>query len=239
MERCLELGERGGFAYAAIATRADLSRSLSYLGDGERALAIAEEALAIARERMPPGASLAQVARADALITRRDHATALAALDEVDLMMFPEPDRTFLLVASRLARARVAQLTGEPLDAAAIASDVARHLRSNGVQILVAEALVAQGGALIAAERFEDAERTLADAVGSAERLGERRALWEALALSADLAARRGEDAAELLHRARGVAEEIAAGIPDEDLRRRFLARDNVRALAAEGQRER
>jgi class 3 adenylate cyclase/tetratricopeptide (TPR) repeat protein len=237
MERCLGLGERGGFAYAGIATRADLSRVLAYLGDGERALALAEEALAIARERVPPAASLAHVARADASIAAGDHAAALAALDEVDLMMLPEPDRTFLLVASRLARARVALRTGDPQDAAAIATDVARHLRSNGVQVLVAEALVALGGALIAAERFEDAEEVLTDAIGSADRLGERKTLWEALALSADLAARRGaeEDAVGLRRRARGIVEEIAAGITDEDLRERFLARDDVHALAVEG----
>jgi class 3 adenylate cyclase/tetratricopeptide (TPR) repeat protein len=237
MERCLELGERGGFAFAGIATRADLARALSYLGDGDRALALAEEALAIARERVPPAASLAHVARADALITAGDHAAALAALDEVDPMMLPEPDRTFLLVASRLARARVAIRTGDPQEAAAIAGDVARHLRSNGVQILVAEALVSLGGAHVAAERFEDAERELTDAIESADRLGERKTLWKALALSADLAARRGaeEDAAALRRRARGIVEEIAAGILDEDLRGRFLTRDDVRALAGEG----
>jgi class 3 adenylate cyclase/tetratricopeptide (TPR) repeat protein len=237
IERCLELGERGGFAYAGIATRADLSRALSYLGDGGRALALAEEALAIARERVPPAASLAHVARADALIAAGDHAAALAALDDVDLMMLPEPDRTFLLVASRLARARVALRTGDPQEAAAIAGDVARHLRSNGVQVLVAEALVALGGAFIEAERFEDAERELTDAIVSADRLGERKTLWEALALSADLAARRGaeEDSAGLRRRARGIVEGIAAGISDEELRGRFLARDDVRALAMEG----
>jgi class 3 adenylate cyclase/tetratricopeptide (TPR) repeat protein len=237
MEECLELGERGGFAYAGIATRADLSRTLNYLGDDERALALAEEALVIARERVPPAASLGHVARADALISAGDHSAALAALDEVDLMMLPEPDRTFLLVASRLARSRVALRTGDPQEAEAIAGDVVQHLRSNGVQILVAEALVSQSKALIAAERFEDAERELADAIGSADRLGERKALWEALALSAEVSARRGaeKDAAGLRRRARGIVDEIAARISDEDLRGRFLARDDVDALAAPG----
>jgi tetratricopeptide (TPR) repeat protein len=237
MERCRELGERGGFEYAGIVTRADLSRAHSYLGDGERALALAQEALAIARERVPPAASLAHIARADALITAGDHAAALAALDEVDLTMFPEPDRTFLLVASRLARARVALSTGDPHEAAAIAGDVVRHLRSAEVQILVADALLALGAALIEAGQLSEAERALADAVESAERLGERKPLWEALALSADLATRRGaeEEGAELRRRARVVIAEIAAGISDDDLRGRFLARDDVRALASRG----
>jgi len=237
MERCLELGEQGGFAFAGIVTRADRARALAYLGDDERALALADEALALAREHLPAGASLAHVARADASIAGGDHVAALAALDEVDLLKLPEPDRMFLLVASRLARARVALRTGDPQEAAAIAGDVARHLRSNGVQVLVGEALVVLGRALLAAERFDDAERELTDAIGSADRLGERKTLWEALALSADLAARRGaeEAAAGLRRRARGIVEEIAAGISDEDLRGRFLARSDVRALAGEG----
>jgi class 3 adenylate cyclase/tetratricopeptide (TPR) repeat protein len=237
MERCRELGERGGFAFAGIATRADLSRAVAYLGDGERALALAEEALTIARERVPPAASIAHVARASALITAGDHGGALDALDEADPTKLPEPDRTFLLVASRLARARVALRTGDPEEAEAIAREVIRHLRSNGVQILVAEALVALGRALIASERLEEAERELTDALASADRLGERKTLWEALARSADLAIRRGaeEDAAGLRRRARGIIEEIAAGISDESLRGRFLARDDVRALVSRG----
>jgi class 3 adenylate cyclase/tetratricopeptide (TPR) repeat protein len=236
MERCLELGERGGFAYAGIATRADLARTLAYLGDGERALALAEEALVVARERVPPAASLTHVARADALLEVGDDAAARAALDEIDLMMLPEPDRTFLLVASRLARVRLALRTGNPPEAAAIAEGVAGHLRSNGVQILVAEALVALGRALLAADRVEDADRALTDAIERAERLGERKALWEGLGVSGDLAARRGAtgDAAERRRRARDIVGEIAAGIPDEDLRGRFLARDDVRSLGSE-----
>jgi hypothetical protein len=102
---------------------------------------------------------------------------------------------------------------------------------------LVAEALLALGDALIEDERLDEAERALADAVESAERLGKRKALWEALALSADLATRRGaeEEGAELRRRARVVIAEIAAGISDDDLRGRFLARDDVRALASRG----
>jgi tetratricopeptide (TPR) repeat protein len=209
---------------------------MAYIGDGERALALADEALAIALERVPPAASLAHDSRAYALMTLGRHAAAHAPLDEVDLMMLPEPDRTFLLVASRLARARVALRTGDPQEAAAITGDVARHLRSNGVQMGVAEALVALGGALIAAERFEDAQRELTDAIESAELLGERKTLWQALALSADLAARRGaeDDAGGLRRRARAIVDEIAAGIPDEDLRRRFLSRDDVHSLVVE-----
>jgi hypothetical protein len=152
--------------------------------------------------------------------------------------MLPEPDRTFLLVATRTARSRLALVDGDVEDAAAIARDVVRHLRTIGGQVLVAEALVLLATALVAAERFEEAEREVGDAIEQAERLGERKALWEALALSAGLRDRRGAEpeAAELRRRARAIVEEIAAGLTDADLRDRFLSRNDVRALgSAEG----
>jgi class 3 adenylate cyclase/tetratricopeptide (TPR) repeat protein len=233
IQRCHELGEQGGFAYAAIATRADLSRVMTYLGDGERGLALAEESLAIARERVPPALSIARVSQALALISlgRRDEARA--PLEQVDLMMLPEPDRTFLRVASSAARARLALLDGDVEGAEAVARSVIQELRASEVEILVAGALVVLARALLAADRLDEARRELADAIARAEGLGERRVLWEALALSADLHARRGAqpEAAGLRGRARAIVDEIAAGLPEPDLRRRFLARDDVRAL--------
>ena len=236
IQRCLELGEQGGFAYAAIATRADLSRVTTYLGDGERALFLAEEALAIARERIPPAISIASVSQALALISLGRHDEAHAPLEAVDLMMLPEPDRTFLRVASSAARARLALLDGYVEEAETVARTVVEELRASGVEILVAGALVVLARALLAADRIEEAGDEVAEAIERAERLGERRVLWEGLALSADLAARRGAegDAARLRSLARDIVGEIAGGISDEDLRIRFLARDDVHALTVE-----
>jgi tetratricopeptide (TPR) repeat protein len=237
IRRCLDLGEQGGFAYAAIATRADLSRVTTYLGDAERGLALAEESLAIARERVPPAVSIARVSEALALISLGRHAEAHAPLEAVDLMMLPEPDRTFLRVAASAARARLALLDGDAGEAETIARAVLRELRASGVEILVAGALVVLTRVLVAADRFEEAGDELTDAIHRAERLGERRVLWEALALSAGLHARRGaeSEAADLRRQARAIVEEVAGGLPDPELRRRFLARDDVRALEEGG----
>ncbi len=130
---------------------------VAYLGDGERALALAEEALAIALEQVPPAASLAHVARADALIALERHAEAHAPLDEVDLMMLPEPDRTFLMVAALTTRTRLALADGDVDGAEATARGVLEDLRANGVTVLEAQALVALATAHLAADRFEDA----------------------------------------------------------------------------------
>ena len=129
VQRSMELGERGGFAYAGIATRADLARVIAYLGDGERALALADEALAIALERVPPAVSLAHVSRADALIALGRLHEAHVPLDEVDLGMLPEPDRTFLMGASRTIRSRLALAEGDVEGAEAIARGLVEDLR--------------------------------------------------------------------------------------------------------------
>jgi class 3 adenylate cyclase/tetratricopeptide (TPR) repeat protein len=240
IQRSMELGERGGFAYAGIATRADLGRLIAYLGDGERGLALADESIAVALERVPPAASISHVARASALIALGRHAEAHAPLDQVDLMMLPEPDRTFLMVAARTTRSRLALDEGEVDEAEAIAQSLLEELREKGVKVLEAQALFALASAHMAADRFEEADSELAEAIKLAEALGELRVLWEALALSADLSARMGaeQEAAELRARARAIVEEIAAGLADPDLRRRFLSRDDTLALEADGGRE-
>jgi class 3 adenylate cyclase/tetratricopeptide (TPR) repeat protein len=237
VQRSMELGERGGFAYAGIATRADLARVIAYLGDGERALALADEALAIALERVPPAASLAHVARADALIALGRLAEAHAPLDEVDLGMLPEPDRTFLMGASRTIRSRLALAEGDVDGAEAIARGLVADLRTKGVVVLNAEALLALARAHVAAGRFEEARDEVAQAIEQAERLGERRVLWEALAVSANEHARIGAEptASDLRRRARAIVDEISAGLSDADLRRRFLSREDIHALEAAG----
>lgn len=237
IRRSMELGEEGGFAYAGIATRADLSRLMAYLGDADRALALADESLAVALERVPPAASLAHVARADALIALGRHDEAHAPLDEVDLMMLPEPDRTFLMVASRTIRSRLALADGDIDGADEIARGMVEDLRMKGVVVLEAEALLAMARAHVTAGRFEEARDDVAKAIEEAEQLGERRVLWEALALSATVQDQQGSagEAADLRRGAGAIVDEIAAGLVDADLRRRFLGRDDVSALRQVG----
>jgi hypothetical protein len=149
-------------------------------------------------------------------------------------MMLPEPDRTFLMVAWHTTRSRLALAEGDVVEAEAIARRVVDDLQTKGVVVLEAEALLALARAHMAEDRPEEAMGDLAQAIGHADRLGERRVLWEALASSAELAVRSGGDPAEPRRRAREVVEEIAAGITDEDLRTRFLSREDVRALGRE-----
>jgi hypothetical protein len=74
----------------------------------------------------------------------------------------------------------------------------------------------------------------LGEARERAERLGERRALWEILAMTADLRDDDGETNAvsDLRRSALAIVEEIAAGLT-QDLRSSFLSRADVVALRA------
>jgi class 3 adenylate cyclase/tetratricopeptide (TPR) repeat protein len=237
IQRSMDLGERGGFAYAGIATRADLARVVAYLGDGEQALALADESLALALERVPPAASHAHLARAVSLMTLGRYEEAHAPLDEVDLMMLPEPDRMFLMAAWRTTRSRLALAEGDVGAAGGTARGVVGDLRSTGVPVLVAEPLVALANADVAADRYEEAGAEVIEAIDLAERFGERRVLWEALSLRAAILERSQADdeAAALRRRARAIVAEIAAGLTDADLRQRFLAREDVRVLGEGG----
>ena len=233
IERCREAGELGGFGYAAVATRADLARVIAYLRNGERALRLAEEALAIARDDFPPAVPIAAVAEADARIALDDLDGARRALDRVIDPPFPEPDRTLLLTYAGLARARVALAIGEAEEAGRAAQGVLRLLAPSRAEILVAEATLIIARARIDLGLHEEAGRALADAVERADRLGEALPLWEALALRAEAFERRGagSDAADDRRRARAIVGRIAAGIDDADLRASFLAGDEVVAL--------
>ena len=200
---------------------------MTYLGDGERGLALAEESLAIARERVPPAVSIARVSEALALISLGRGDEARAPLDEVDLMMLPEPDRTFLRVASSAARARLALLDGDVEEAEAVARSVIEELRTNEVEILVAGALVVLARALLAADRLDDAGHELAHGT-RVRTAGGARGSGRPLGVSRSAPGAEPAEAADLRSRAarcREIAGGLRSRISGDDSRR-----DDVRA---------
>jgi class 3 adenylate cyclase/ATP/maltotriose-dependent transcriptional regulator MalT len=222
IQRCRELGERGGFSFAAIATRADLAHLCVTLGDPERALALAEESLEIARERVPPGVPMPRVAIARARIALGDLDGARAALEGGEGRM-PEPEVTIVSARAGMARSSLALASGDPEAAAADAEEVLARLHGRGIRIFVAEASLALARARIVAGDDRAAADALGVAAREADRLGERLVLAEALTLSADRAPSPA-DAGDLRARVRAIVEDVAAGIDDEGLRARVLA---------------
>jgi tetratricopeptide (TPR) repeat protein len=224
--RSRELGERGGFAYAGIATRAELAGAYVSLGDPVRALSEADGALDYAVERLPSAAPAAQAARAEALLASGERERARAALDEIVDVEFPEPERSYALARAGLARSRLALADGDATGAASAAAEILERLRSRWIRPFVPEALLALARARIGEGRVHDAETSLTDAIAEAEELEARMALWEALALRARLLdGRDADEAAELRRRANAIVEEIAGSFDDGDLHTRFLAR--------------
>jgi hypothetical protein len=145
-----------------------------------------------------------------------------------------EPDRTIVTAAGSLVRSRLALAGGDAAEAERHASWLLDHLHARGVEVFVADALVQLARAQIAAGAREPAGRTLGEARERAERLGERRALWEVLAMTADFKDddSASGDASDLRRSALAIVEEIAAGVGPA-LRSSFLARDDVVALSA------
>ncbi len=137
-----ELGEQGGFAYAAVESRAEFASVVAWAGDGERALALADEAYAIALERIAPGVMVATVARAEALLALGDLEGAREALAGFVSAKLPEIQRSFTVAAAGLTRSRLELAAGAPAAAAGAAErspraapgDRRRDLRRGGAR---------------------------------------------------------------------------------------------------------
>jgi class 3 adenylate cyclase len=227
IERCRDLGELGGFAYAAVESRAELASVVAWAGDGERALALADEAYAIALEKIRPGASVATVARAEASLALGDLAPAREALAGFVPAALPEIQRSFTVATAGLTRSRLELASDDPVAAAAAAEAVLERLRAIGAELFVADALAALARARTAAGDLDDAERLIGDSLDRSSRLGERLARWSALEVLAGIRDRSGDAdaAADARREIRAIADDVVAGIGDEALRRGFEAR--------------
>jgi tetratricopeptide (TPR) repeat protein len=227
IERCRDLGEQGGFVYAAVETRAELAGVVAWAGEGERALALADESYAIALEQIPPGVTIAAQARAEALLALGDPEGAREALAELVPAKVPEIQRSFTVAAAGLTRARLELASGDPVAAAAAAEALLERLRANGAEIYVAEALAELARARLASGELDDAERLVGESLERSSRLGERLARWSALEVLAEIRDRRGDDdgAAHARREIRTIADDVGGELGDDALRRGFEAR--------------
>ncbi len=227
IDRSRELGEQGGFAYAAVESRAEFASVVAWAGDGERALALADEAYAIALERIAPGVMVATVARAEALLALGDLEGAREALAGFDSAKLPDIQRSFTAAAAGLTRSRLELAAGAPAAAAGAAEPLLERLRATGAEIFVAEALATLARARVAAGELDDAERLVGESLERSSRLGERLARWSALEVLAEIRDRRGDadGAADARREIRAIADEVTRDIDDDALRRGFAAR--------------
>ena len=227
IDGCRELGEQGGFAYAAVESRSELADVVAWAGDGERALALADEAYAIALEQIPPGVTVAAQARAEALLVLGDLEGAREALAGLVPAKLPEIQRSFTVAAAGLTRSRLELASGDPVAATAAAEAVLERLRANGAEIFLAEALAELARARLAVGELDDAERLVGESLERSSRLGERLARWSALEVLAEIRDRRGDadGAADARREIRTIADDVGGELDDDALRRGFEAR--------------
>ena len=231
IDRCRELGEQGGFAYAAVESRAELASVVAWAGDGERALALADEAYAIALEKIAPGVSVATVARAEALLALGDAEAAREALAGFVSATLPEIQRSFTVATAGLTRSRLEIASGDPSAAIAAAEAVLERLRAHGAEIFLAQALAELARARLAAGELDDAARLVGESLERSSRLGERLARWSALEVLAEIRDRRGDadGGADTRRDIRMIADDVGGDLDDDALRRGF----DVRAARA------
>ena len=223
MRESVDLAERAGFTAPQVTARSDLAAAYAYLGDLETAHELAALAMKVADELQPIARPWAQWATALVAFLEGDVDAAEAILDETDPELLPEPLGSVATVQVPLLRSRIALARGDPEAAIAFARSVADRPRRIGNRQLAADVLLAQGRALAAAGRTEEAEAAFRDARAEAERLGRRLLLWEILAELAEIT---GDEAVR--KEARALVHEIADTVEDEGLRRSFLDRTGL-----------
>ncbi len=175
----------------------------------------------------------AQINVAAGHLALADPARALAALESIEARLAaPDPWMRWRFgLHARDVRAHLELERGEPERALAHAEDELGGARRHRAAKLEARAGITRGRALVALERWDEADAGLADALAVAERIAHPRAAWQALGVRAELARRRGNRADAAAHAARAAAlvERVASTLTDAELRRRIRTAPEAR----------
>jgi class 3 adenylate cyclase/tetratricopeptide (TPR) repeat protein len=227
MLESIDMGERVGFQAPLVVTRATLGVTYAYVGDQERARTTTRLALEVATERLPSAIPRVMGAIGEIHLLAGELDEAEAALDESTIELLPEPLRSEGSLQGPLVRGWVAQARGDHDDAVEGADSVLERSERAGVRTFIADAMLLKGHALVSAGRTREAEHVLGEAREIAAAVGHRRILWEILVQLARVDA---EHRAALLEEAREIIRSMADTL-DDDLRKRFLDRPDIRAL--------
>jgi tetratricopeptide (TPR) repeat protein len=203
---------------------------LAEIGDPERARDANERAIAVATEI--DDAEILANARINLAGNHLDLGEASRADDELgpveERLATPGDPWTrwrYGMHASDV-RGRIELARGEPERARAIAARETAHAERHSAPKMAARARNLEGAALLALERWDEAEESLGVAVEIAGRIEHPRAAWIAEGHLAELMRRRGRVADAERHQARrrDLIEAAAATLSSPDLRRRLRA---------------
>jgi ATP/maltotriose-dependent transcriptional regulator MalT len=231
-------GESSSNVTALIGTRSEVARAYLFLGDTDHALALARQAQAVAANHFPMLLPWAQASLVRVHLARGDLAEAEAVQAAIRNYRDLQQQFSFMVpmwANAALANIELAQAKYQFDLAAAEAVELVQRFEDCGIRVLLPEARLRLGEALLAQGRLADARPVLETARQEAEALGSRRLLWPILEALAEAAARGGapDNARAFQRAAREIVEYIAAQAPGDSLRQSFLATDRVRALLA------
>ena len=235
MRECIEHAELAGFVIPQAVSRADMGAAYATLGEIERGSRLADEGLAIARERNTLAIPLVKAAQAEILVLAGRLDEAEAAIAESVLGRLPGLLHFAAAANAKILKGRLAALRGDHARAVELADEVLEWLRPLGVRPYDPAALLLKGSSLVELGELEEAERALLEGSAEAEQLGFEPIGWRIEMALSGIAAATGDAAraTELRHQARGVIDRIAGSIDDAHLRSSFLGLPEVQAVNA------
>jgi class 3 adenylate cyclase/tetratricopeptide (TPR) repeat protein len=167
-----------------------------------------------------------KLALGDLTRAQQIQADSLQDVDKDSLMLYFVAEVTVTGALLHLALDR-------PEEALSEAQWLVERTRRAGLKSNLTEALLVQGRALAALDELEGAAAALREAAQVAEEIGQRRLLWQILAVLAEVETRQGNAAAAQTARgrAREVIDYIARHAGDSGLRESFLALPEVQSV--------
>ncbi len=224
MEASITLGEKAGFMIPMVLSGALLAWIYAVLGDLARGHDWAARALAQADE-MHPSLRISPLATQGYLhLLAGEMAAAETAVTEALDLFSPDNNDPSLLIVP-FAAVELALARQKPDEALVQLDRFFAILQARSLRIMTGLLYWLKGRALLALQRWEEAEAALAKGKQVAEKLESRPALWRVLAAQADLAETRGDEetAVSLRQQAMNIILTIADDLDDEALRHSFL----------------
>ena len=224
MEASITFGEKAGFMIPMVLSGALLAWIYGELGDLERGHDWAARALAQADE-MHPSLRISPLATQGYLhLLAGEMAAAETAVTEALDLFSPDNNDPSLLIVP-FAAVELALARQKPDEALVQLDRYFAILQARSLRIMTGLLYWLKGRALLALQRWEEAEAALAKGKQVAEKLESRPALLRVLAARADLAETRGDEetAVSLRQQAMNIILTIADDLDDEALRHSFL----------------
>jgi tetratricopeptide (TPR) repeat protein len=236
-EKCLGLADQAGFVPPQCIVQAQMAFIYAEAGAFEQAFIRGRAAVEVAERLYPVWQAFAHAMLARCRLAASEVDAAQVLIDQaIRELKTTDPLSGMTTPSIRVNQAWVSLASGDN-DGAIAACESLRHYRRGGVRSYLTDELLIRGLASLAIGDDASAKPQLEAAVAEAREIGCRRTLWKVLLALSQLEAR--SDHAEKAEELRGQAAEevsfIAAHIDDEDVRRSFLGKSEVRKVLGGG----